>query len=573
LLEPHCSAFHFLLTRAYVALLTDGARWTCLNAFIFSKGGGEDETVKTPGILTGAWVGLLLTAPLVALFYLEQRLLGLPFVPFDLFDWLARLLPGALITAVIDVMVRILSALPVGELSDAAKAAEQGMAIASFLLVGALAGGIFFALSRRPAGWPAGLLLGALVGVPLLIISARVNETAATPPALSGLGILLTFLGWGLALSWVQRRLASPTKAGVSAELLNRRQFLVRVGGAAALITVVGAGVAASLGARREEEMLEAGELWSSENLLPNAAAPTEPVPGTRPEFTPLARHYRIDINLTPPVLREDAWRLRVGGLVDAPTEMTLAELRAYEPLHQFVTLSCISNQIGGDLIGTQRWTGVPLRRLLPEWGVREEATHLRIVSADGFFEYVALEDVRSDERIMLTYAWDGVPLRIKHGFPLRIYIPNLYGMKQPKWIEEVEAVSEWEPGYWVRRGWDREAVMKTTSFIDTVAVNMLSVDAQGGEVLPIGGFAHAGARGISKVEVQVDGGEWQEAELRRPISETTWTLWRFDWPFEPGEHTFTVRCFDGEGTPQIVDPAPPHPSGATGLDRERVRV
>jgi hypothetical protein len=136
--------------------------------------------------------------------------------------------------------------------------------------------------------------------------------------------------------------------------------------------------------------------------------------------------------------------------------------------------------------------------------------------------------------------------------------------MKQPKWIETIEAISQWEEGYWVRRGWDKDALMRTTSVIDTVAVD--DPIQRGNETLiPIGGIAHAGDRGISKVEIRVDDSEWQEAMLRDPMSETTWVIWRYDWPFVEGEHTFTVRAFEGNGLPQIEPVANVRPSGATG--------
>jgi hypothetical protein len=283
--------------------------------------------------------------------------------------------------------------------------------------------------------------------------------------------------------------------------------------------------------------------------------------------------HYRIDIDTLPPAVTEEAWRLKVGGLVEQPLTITLDELRAYQPMHQFITLACISNPVGGDLIGTTRWTGVSLQSLLPDWKLRPGATHLKIRSADGFYEVVAIDTIQRDPRVMLTYAWDGLPLPVKHGFPLRIYIPALYGMKQPKWIESIEAVDQWTPGYWVVRGWDREARMKATSVIDTVAVDMML--GQPGEQLrvPVGGIAHAGVRGISKVEIRVDNGEWQPAQLRTPISGQTWVIWRYDWPYQSGKHTFTVRCFDGSGAPQISDEAPPHPSGASGWNTRQVML
>ncbi len=289
------------------------------------------------------------------------------------------------------------------------------------------------------------------------------------------------------------------------------------------------------------------------------------PAAGTRPEYTRLEDHYRIDITTIPPVIDGATWRLKVGGLVDRPLELTLDQLRRYEPLHQFVTLACVSNPLGGSLIGTTRWTGVSFQRLLADLRLKPNATHLKITSADRFHEVVALDTIRNDARVMLAYDWDGVPLTRLHGFPLRIYIPDLYGMKQPKWIQSIEATDHWEPGYWVKRGWDRTARMKATSVIDTVSVNMMLSQADATSLIPVGGIAHAGARGISKVEVRVDDGPWTEARLRAPMSDLTWVVWRYDWPFRKGNHTFTVRCVDGAGSPQIVEMAPPHPSGASG--------
>jgi hypothetical protein len=276
-------------------------------------------------------------------------------------------------------------------------------------------------------------------------------------------------------------------------------------------------------------------------------------VPGTRPEFTPLEKHYRIDTDTRAPVVDERRWRLKVGGLVESPQELTLDELRRYEPMHQFVTLACISNPVGGDLISTTRWTGVSLQRLLPRLAVKPSATHLKIMSTDGFSEVIALDIVKTDPRVMLAHAWDGVPLPVEHGFPLRIYIPNVYGMKQPKWIQAIDAIDRWEPGFWVARGWDQEGRMKATSVIDTIAVSARMTDVNGRRLVQLGGVAHAGARGISRIEVRVDDGEWREAQLRDPLSETTWVVWRADLSLQQGEHTFGVRCYDGNGAPQAA--------------------
>lgn len=520
-----------------------------------------------PGALLGALVGLLLTAALAALFFLGSRLLGLPFVPFDAFDWLGRVLPGAVVTFGIDLIAGAVRALGSGDTSSGAKLAEQVLAVGLFVVVGVVAGAVFYAVLKRLDGKPGlatGLIPGLLLGVPLALVSASVNQTAAVGPLVGGLWTVALFAGWGVALAWAWRRLAeaAPGTDEATVERTGRRQFLVRLAGATAAITVVGAGVGALVG--RGRSAAPSGERWSAENQLPNAGASVEPVRGTRPEFTPLQDHYRIDINTRPPVIDAADWRLRVTGLVEQDAELTLDEIRAYEPMDQFVTLECISNPVAGDLISTQRWTGVSVQRLLDDLQLRPEATHLRIDAADGFFEYVALDTIRDDPRVMLTYAWDGVPLLPKHGFPLRIYIPGLFGMKQPKWITSIEAVDVWEPGYWVERGWDREARIRTTSVIDTVASDMM-LGQEGTTRIPVGGIAFAGDRGISRVEVRVDDGPWEEAQLREPLSDKTWAIWRYEWPFEEGAHTFTVRCVDGTGTLQVAEETSIRPDGATG--------
>ncbi len=519
--------------------------------------------------LAGLLLTLGLTAPLLALMFLAQQIVGTPFTPFDVFDLVSRTLPGSVVTTGIDSIVGVLSALGLS-VRDTAKLAEQGLAVGLTLGLALIGGSVFFVWQRGRRSSPrTGLVYGLIVGVLLAAVSA----TRPGASVIDGIWTLLALLVWGLGLAWVQRRWLRPSPSEpVSAERLNRRQFVVRVGGAAALITVAGAGVGAALG-RRNDALAKAaeGQRWSASNALPNTDATVKAVDGTRPEYTPLEQYYRIDINLTPPAIEEGDWRLRVEGLVDTPKEYTLDELRAYDPTHQFITMACISNPVGGELTSTTRWTGVPLQRLLSEWGLQDTATHLRITSADGFFEYVAVKDIQNDERIMLAYAWDGVPLRTRNGFPLRIYLPDHFGMKQPKWIESIEAVEAWEPGYWVLRSWNRNAVIKSTSVIDTVGANMMLGTPEGqGAMVPVGGIAFAGARGVSKVEVKVDDGAWQEAQLRTPMSELTWVVWRFEWPFSAGKHTFTVRCTDGDGKAQVTNVAPPHPNGATGLDSRR---
>lgn len=552
-------------------------------------------------LLTGALVGGLLSAALLAVLYLARQLVGFPFVPFDVFDWVGRVLPGDVVTFGIDAIVSVIRWLGADDLSAAAKAAEQGLGVAGLLVTGTgVSAALFAILHRRQvrAGILPGLLTGALIAAPVTAISVT-RDAMTAGPVWSALFIVAAFLAWGAAVGWTYERLAGglaepagegATEPGARVEGVDRRRFLVRLGGATAVITVAGAGVGAALATRRSRGRERArGEPWSARNPLPNEGAEVPPVRGTRKELTPVEDHYRIDINTRLPVVDEGDWRLHVHGLVAEPARLTLAALReGYQPLDQFLTLACISNPLAGDLIGTTRWTGVRLRDLLDELGLEPSARYLRIGSADGFHETLSLDLVRDEPRIMLAYAWDGLPLPTEHGFPLRIYIPDHYGMKQPKWIESLEAVAEYQPGYWVERGWDQEARMKATSVIDVVASNMMITAAEAAgrardttrvgveadsQIVPIGGIAHAGARGVSRVEVRVDDGPWRPARLREPLSDLTWVIWRFEWPFEAGEHTLAVRCFDGDGTPQAMERTPVRPDGATGLHDRTVML
>jgi DMSO/TMAO reductase YedYZ molybdopterin-dependent catalytic subunit len=536
----------------------------------------------------GLLIGTLLTVPLTAIMYLANKLFSAPFAAFDLFAWVTRTLPGPVVTFGIDAMITTLDTLGLS-VPDLAKTAEQTMAVIMFIVGGIVASALLYLIlgsERFRANYLAGLIFGALFGTPIVIISLTITQSQFLP----GLAVIWhysLFLAWGLALAWAYHRLFAPASAapaaalageGVAIERIDRRQFILTLGAASATVTVVGAGLATVLRPSEEANAPVAegqptpagGE---SSPPLPNANDPVKPVPGTRPEYTPLQDHYSVFIQLEPSVINGDTWRLPITGLVENPLELTLDSLRQNYPVRQqYVTLNCISGRIPTQLIGTTLWTGVSVQDVLADAGVKPEAQYLYITSDDGYYETVDLDLINSDERIMFCYAWDDKPLPVEHGFPLRIWIPNRYGMKQPRWITGVEVTDQYQPGYWVERSWDKEAIIQTVSFIDTVAVD--HIDERDGErFVPIGGIAWAGDRGISEVKVRVDGGDWQDAELRSPLSDTTWVIWRFEWPFETGEHEFEVRCAEADGTLQIAQPRPPHPSGARGIHSVSKRI
>ncbi len=549
------------------------------------------DTKQKPSLWLGGLIGGFLTLPLMALLFLADQLAGLPFIPFDVFDFVSRQLPGPFLTFGIDTMVDIIITFNLGETSTAAKTAEQLMGLGAFLLMGIVGTALVYGLLNRSKtsadNLIAGLVLGLGLGVVMMLVSVQVNLTATAAEGLQVIWVIVVFATWGLLANWIYNDLAhseaktkidEETGETIEIEALDRRQFMLRIGGASAVLTIVGAGLGALMSGRPGEgsvvaEIPEGAATDGAGNVLPNVADPMQPAPGTRPEYTPLDKHYRIDISSRPPVIDSNEWRLEVSGLVDNPVNLSLQELYdKFERVERYVTLSCISNRIGGTLISTTKWSGFRAQDFLELVQPQESAVALKITGADNFDEFVMLDLLRADDRIMFAYEWDNQPLKQKHGFPLRIYIPDHYGMKQPKWIKSIEFVDDWAEGYWVRRGWSKEALVNTTSVVDTIATDSILKDAEG-YVVPIGGIAYAGAKQISRVEVSVNGGDWQEAQLRQPLSELTWVLWRYDWRFQEGEYRFEVRTYDGAGNLQSLESRGTRPDGATGVHSRKASM
>lgn len=534
------------------------------------------QMTKNFNLPLAALLSLMLAAPLIALMYLTNQLLGLPFAPFDVFDWVARVLPGGVITFGIDVMIDTLLALGLSVV-DLAKTSEHIMAVGIFLVAGVIGGVlVLFVITARDidADWVNGLIAGLIVGSPVVAIHLAISGSQVSA-LIRLLWLSLLFAGWGVALMYMHRATMAQPKAEAKAdeamtvEQVDRRRFLITAGASTAAFTVVGSGVGLALSSaerRREEAELVSSdahnEQTSGGDPFPNVDSPITPAPGTRPEYTPLKDHYQVFLRTEPSVIEAEGYILPITGMVDNPLMLTVEDLQTgFTNFDQFVTLSCISGRIGTELISTTQWTGFSAQELLDRLGVQDGAEWLVIRSEDGFYESVALEWIREDERIMFCHSWDGNPLPTGHGFPLRIWIPDRFGMKQPKWITSIEVTDEYQLGYWVERNWSEDAFVRTTSVIDTVAVN--SVQGSG---VPIGGIAWSGDRQISQVQVRVNGGDWEDAQLREPLSETTWVIWRYEWPFEEGEFTFEVKCFDGDGVEQVLETMTQRPDGATGI-------
>jgi DMSO/TMAO reductase YedYZ molybdopterin-dependent catalytic subunit len=280
---------------------------------------------------------------------------------------------------------------------------------------------------------------------------------------------------------------------------------------------------------------------------------------------------YRVDINAIPPQLDFDKWSLKISGKVSNPTILAKNDVLSLPAKDEYATLECVSNTINppGALISDTRWTGVSLPALLNQAGPVPEARYVIFRCADGYTVGLPLKRAMNPGAL-LAYKMDDEPLPNEHGFPLRAIVPGIYGMMNAKWITEIELTDQVYIGYWQERGWSNDATIKTTSIIYYPP----SADQVTG-MIPIAGVAFAGDRGISKVEVSVDGGNnWNEATLKKPRSPYSWVLWAYEWtPTSKGNTTIIVRAYDGTGTAQDANVTQPFPDGATGYHAIQVTV
>jgi DMSO/TMAO reductase YedYZ molybdopterin-dependent catalytic subunit len=514
-----------------------------------------ERRLRTSESLVAGVSAMLVATAVLGLVYLVEP--SFPFPPLGLAQRLLRLVPGPVAVFFIDRLghwaLRLFAA--------------------GFTVGSVLAGGVAGVLvARRPAptraraAWLAGGLLaaaalpgyGAQPGAPSLLVYGAVVAAA---------GVVYATLLRG-ALARLER---DPVPAPASGLGPTRRELLR---------AMVGAGALLATGLVLSRLSGGFGDPGGGPLARPAGAAPLRPVApppdrdagaflairGLTPEVTPNRLHYVVDTSIIDPDVDARSWRLRVDGLVGRSIELGYDELLAMPATEQYVTLQCISNLVGGDLVGTAKWTGVPLARVLERaGGAGRGAVRVVFHAVGGYSDSLPLAKALEPTTVV-AYGMNDRSLPRAHGFPARVIAPGIYGMKNVKWLQRIEVVDYDYRGYWQRSdGWDNIAEIKTASRID-VPAELSAVD---GEIV-VAGVAWAGDRRIRRVEVSADDGRtWTPAVLRRELAPAAWRQWRLPWrPSGSGRVVLRVRAVDGRGDLQTAQEQPPHPSGASGYDQ-----
>ncbi len=416
----------------------------------------------------------------------------------------------------------------------------------------------------------------ALLVVSLIAVAAEPGVSAAAfPPVVVGAPVayLLLRMLVGRLLDWRPPEVTAATTAlSDGLRRTDRRRFLIGAGTiAAAAVLVGGASRALAHGrsvAARARSMVR----------LPRPARPAGPVPaeadlglpGLTPYVTADDAFYRIDTALQVPVVDPAQWRLTITGMVEQEVTMTFPELLALPLTEHFVTLTCVSNEVGGDLAGNARWLGYPVRELLARAKPRPGADMVLSRSVDGFTAGTPLDALTDPDReAIVAVGMNGQPLPTQHGFPARMVVPGLYGyVSATKWLTSLKVTTfAQDHGYWTPLGWSARGPIKLASRIDTPTGSVAA-----GRVA-VAGVAWAQHTGIGTVQVKVDNGPWRAARLADTVGPDTWRQWVYAWDASPGHHQLTVRATDADGRLQIGRPASPAPDGATGYHSVTVTV
>ncbi len=422
----------------------------------------------------------------------------------------------------------------------------------------ALVVGWFVGVAARDRFWVAAAVFG---GFGVLGVAAALGEPLAEPvPVVAAATVALAA---GLGATRLLLRMSDPESEPTDAvaEDRGRRRFLgmAAAGGVLALGSgIVGRRLIASLPSVPEIVLDPPTE----------AADPPGPdasfaVAGLTPIVVPNDDFYRIDTALVIPRVDEADWSVRITGAVERPLELTYADLLARPLVEDYVTISCVSNEVGGHLVGNALWTGVRLVDLLEEAGVTDAGTQIVGRSIDGWTAGFPTELAFDGREPLVAVAMNGEVLPRRHGFPARLIVPGLYGyVSATKWLTEI-TLTGWDgfDGYWIPRGWSKEGPVKTQSRID---VPRSGATVTAGR-LEVAGVAWAPTVGIERVGVALDDGPWLEAEVSSPLSARAWVQWRIGVDVAAGDHTVRVRATDGTGETQTGEVAPPRPDGATG--------
>jgi DMSO/TMAO reductase YedYZ molybdopterin-dependent catalytic subunit len=470
-----------------------------------------------------------------------------------------------------------LISLLLGGLTGIAASKKFTAGVTIFVLFGLLGGLAAGSDPQRPAGWAwFSAILAAAAGTAtlyLLLKTVRALPNAAASPdqlANSRRGFLGAAIG-AAAVSVAAPVVGTALRSRQSAQVEGDRE---NVAAALNSIDTPSTGSATSLSAG-------SGTSLESESAAVPELTSFDDIDGIATLVTPNNNFYRIDSALSVPRIDVETWSMKITGMVDQEIELTFDDLLAMDPVEEFVTLSCVSNNVGGDLVGNARWLGVPIKKLLDMAGVQPGATQIVGRSVDGWTGGFPTEYLNDPDRVALVaVAMNGEPLPTQHGFPVRLVVAGLYGyVSATKWLKEIE-LTTWDDfdGYWITRGWGKEGPIKTQSRIDVPNANA-RLDG-GGQ--PIAGVAWAPDRGIAKVEVLItevlDGEEepnenWIEAELSGDVTDNSWRQWMLPWSAPTGDHVIRVRATDGQGATQTAERSRVDPDGATGWHTIAVRV
>ncbi len=338
---------------------------------------------------------------------------------------------------------------------------------------------------------------------------------------------------------------------GPPANLTSRRRFVILVGGL--FMTIAGAGLIAT--AFRS----------SADNARSQLGAALLPDGTLEGEVTPTANFYHVSKNAIDPTVDVASWKLQIDGLVNTPVSFNLAQIRELASQTQYHTLTCISNPVAGPYISTAKWKGVQLKMLLEKAGVKPGVKRVIFKSADGYTDSIEIERALNPQTLA-AYEMNDAPVPNDHGAPLRMLIPNIYGMKNAKWVTSITLTDNADyKGFWQQQGWDNTANIHTESSITFPADNQ---NVNVGQTLTVRGYAFAGERGVKRVEISTDGGQsWNDAAIKAALSPNSWALWHYDWQIGPSQQDYrlVVRATDKTGASQTSSKADSYPSGASG--------